>query len=203
MIVVVSRTRAKEALMRSLTYYVGSTIDGFIAAPDGTTSFFAPDAEVLDLIARDFPDTLPTHVRTGAGLGPQCDRFDTVVMGRRTYEPAIEQGIDDPYQHLRTFVVSASLPPSSAANVSIVPHDPLGFVRALKHEDGGDIWLAGGGTLAGALLDQIDELALKLYPRLAGTGVPLFATDRFDGRQWTVTDTTVLTGGMVLARYRR
>jgi dihydrofolate reductase len=189
--------------MRSLTYYVGSTIDGFIAAPDGSASFFAPDEEVLGLIAREFPDTIPTHVRTGAGLGPQCDRFDTVVMGRRTYEPAIEQGIDDPYQHLRTFVVSGSLPASKAANVSIVRDDPLVFVRALKREDGGDIWLAGGGTLAGVLLEEIDELALKLYPRVAGTGVPLFATERFDGRHWAVTDTTVLTGGMLLVRYRR
>jgi dihydrofolate reductase len=189
--------------MRSLTYYVGSTIDGFIAAPDGSSSFFAPDEEVLDLIAQEFPDTIPTHVRTGAGLGPQTKRFDTVVMGRRTYEPAMELGIDDPYEHLRTFVVSASLPPSCAANVSIVSDDPLAFVQVLKHEDGGDIWLAGGGALAGALLDEIDELAVKIYPRIAGAGVPLFATDRFDGRPWTTTNTTVLTGGMVLMTYRR
>jgi dihydrofolate reductase len=189
--------------MRSLTYYVGSTIDGFIAAADGSSSFFAPDDEVLGMIAREFPDTIPTHLRTSTGLGPQPDRFDTVIMGRRTYEPALEQGIDDPYQHLQTYVVSASLPPSSAPNVSIVHDDPRGLVQALKHMPGGDIWLAGGGALAGALLDEIDELAVKLYPRVAGTGVPMFATDRFDGRSWTRTDTTVLTGGMVLVRYRR
>jgi dihydrofolate reductase len=189
--------------MRNLTYYIGTTLDGCIAAPDGTTSFFDPDDEVLGVIAREFPDTIPSHVRPAAGLGPHADRFDTVLMGRISYKPAIELGAADPYAHLRTYVFSRSLAPIDHPNVTVVADDPRTFVQALKREPGGDIWLAGGGQLAGALLPEIDELALKIYPRVAGTGRPLFATSAFAGELWTSTDTKVLSGGMILARYRR
>lgn len=189
--------------MRSLTYYIGTTLDGRIAGPADETAFFDPDEEVLGLIAREFPDTLPTHVRASAGLGSQADRFDTVVMGRRTYEPALDLGVTDPYAHLRTYVVSRTLGASAEPNVEVIASDPLDAVRNLKCQEGGDMWLAGGGELAGELLPEIDELALKIYPCVAGVGRPLFAASTFDGRQWTSTDTKTLSGGMILARYRR
>ena len=53
--------------------------------------------------------------------------------------------------------------------------DPVELVRKLKAEDGLDIYLAGGGKLAGALLDEIDQLIVKSYPVVAGDGVPAFA----------------------------
>ncbi|BDZ54060.1 hypothetical protein GCM10025870_11330 [Agromyces marinus] len=48
-------------------------------------------------------------------------------------------------------------------------------MRSLKAEDSGlDIYLAGGGRLAGQLLDEIDELVIKRYPVVAGAGIPAF-----------------------------
>ena len=52
-------------------------------------------------------------------------------------------------------------------------HDPLARVRALKEDEGLDVWLCGGGRLAGALLAEIDEIVLKRYPVVAGRGRPM------------------------------
>lgn len=38
-----------------------------------------------------------------------------------------------------------------------------------------DIWLCGGGTLAGALINEIDEIVLKRYPVIVGTGISMFS----------------------------
>ena len=46
--------------------------------------------------------------------------------------------------------------------VEVVSDDPLARVRELKAEEGLDIWLVGGGTLAHALLPEVDRLVLKV-----------------------------------------
>src|SRR3712207_8366055 len=91
-------------------------------------------------------------------------------MGRRTYDPALRLGITSPYAHLRQVVVSRTLE-SPDPDVTVVRDDPVGAVRALKQEDTGlDVYLAGGGQLAGELLPEIDRLVAKVYPVVAGAG---------------------------------
>src|SRR5919112_1317854 len=56
------RTIGNTGPMRKLIYYVGMSIDGRIAGPDGSIEFF-PLAEVMGWIAEEYPETLPAHVR--------------------------------------------------------------------------------------------------------------------------------------------
>ncbi len=70
--------------MRTLTYLVGSTIDGYIAGPADQIDFFPVGDDLLGHLTTALPETLPTHVRTHLGIDPPNTRFDTVVMGRRT-----------------------------------------------------------------------------------------------------------------------
>ncbi len=188
--------------MRVLTYYVGVSLDGYIAAPDGSFDFFPVDQSVLDLIAEEFPETLPGHVRAHLGVTAPGTRFDTVLMGRATYAPALEIGITSPYGHLRQYVVSTTLPAGSDPQVTVVA-DPLALVRQLKQEDGAGIWLAGGGLLAGTLLGEIDELVIKRYPVVIGTGIPAIATDHAAALPFTATDARTLTGGTSVTTYAR
>ncbi|WP_432536961.1 dihydrofolate reductase family protein [Kineococcus arenarius] len=189
--------------MRTLTYYVGVTLDGFIAAPDGSVDVFPVDQPVLDFIATEFPETLPTHVRGPLGVTAAGTRFDTVVMGRGTYTPALMAGITSPYTHLHQLVVSTTLPPSPDPQVQVVADDPSGLVRRLKQEPGEGIWLAGGGRLAGAVLEEIDELVIKRYPVLLGAGIPVLATDRPRPGSFALTDARTLRGGTTVSTYRR
>lgn len=46
-------------------------------------------------------------------------------------------------------------------------------VRGLKREEGVDLWVCGGGVLAGALLPQIEGLVLKRHLVVFGSGIPL------------------------------
>ena len=132
----------------------------------------------MEFIAASYPETLPTPVREQLGLTAPGTRFDTVVMGRNTYTPALEAGIRSPYAHLDQYVVSATLPASPDPQPHVVAGDPVGLVRRLKHQPGAGVWLAGGGRLAGALLGEIDELVIKRYPVVLGVGIPVSMTDR-------------------------
>ncbi|MFD8395908.1 dihydrofolate reductase family protein [Streptomyces sp. NPDC059680] len=58
--------------------------------------------------------------------------------------------------------------------MEIVADAPAELVRNLKKQEGMDIWLAGGGKLAAALRDEIDQLIIKHNPVVIGTGIPLF-----------------------------
>ncbi len=187
--------------MRNLVYFVAGTIDGFIAAPDGSWDFFVLEDDVTSFLTERYPETLPTHVRGALGSTAPNRVFDTVLMGRRTYEPALREGIPSPYAHLTQFVFTRTMtaPPDPA--VHLVADDPVAFAGKLKQQPGRDIWLAGGGSLAGRLLPEIDELVVKLNPVIAGAGVPL-AARAFEPHRFSLVDAEPLGSGVVVLRYR-
>jgi dihydrofolate reductase len=187
--------------MRKLVYYVASTIDGYIAAPDGDASAFPISEAYIQQLAQEVPETFPGHVRSALGIDAPNARFDTVIMGRGTYDPALEMGITSPYPHLRQFVFSRSLAPSTDAAVTFVAGDPVPVVRDLKAEDTGkDIWLCGGGNLAGQLIEELDELIIKLNPLVLGAGIPLFSQE-LAVRRFALIESQPREGGVVLLRY--
>ncbi|MEU2039546.1 dihydrofolate reductase family protein [Nocardia niwae] len=163
--------------MRKLVYFVGVSLDGYIAGPNGEIDFFPVADDIWDWLREEYPETLPTHARPHIGLAEDAPnrKFDTLIMGRATYEPALAIGVTSPYAHMKQYVVSGTLGRIDDPSVELVEHDPVGLVRELKQQDGLDIWLAGGGKIAAALLEEIDELVIKSYPVVAGAGVPGFA----------------------------
>lgn len=188
--------------MRKLVYYVASSLDGFIAAEDGSTDAFPASEAYLRQLAGDLPETLPAHVRAAFGVDAPPVRFDTVLMGRATYEPALRAGISSPYAPLRQYVFSRSVPAPPAPDVTVHAGDPVPVVQRLKAEDSGaDIWLCGGGDLAAQLIGEIDELLLKVNPVILGRGVPLFR-ERAGARSFALAGHEVREGGVLMVRYR-
>lgn len=165
--------------MRRLVYMVAVTLDGFIAGPDGGdpsgSEFFPVTPDLVEHLVTHYPETLPGPARDAMSLAGPGQHFDTVIEGRASYDIGRDAGLDDAYPHLRHLVVSRSL---ADADVPVeVVTDPVARVRELKSEDGQDIWLVGGGTLAHAVLPEIDRLILKVNPSVIGDGTPLFAGD--------------------------
>ncbi|OPF78130.1 deaminase [Streptomyces antioxidans] len=196
--------------MRKLVYYVAVTLDGRIAGPGGEYDFF-PSGDAQQSAAYStwvnslFPETVPTAYRAAVGLADAPNRrFDTVVMGLGAYRPALDAGVTSPYAHLRQYVVSSTLKPDTDPAVTVVPGDPIALVRELKGEDGAglDVWLCGGGALAGALLPEIDELVIKNYPVVAGAGTPAF-DGAFDPTVFEVAERTAFPNGVTLTRLTR
>lgn len=164
--------------MRRLVYLVAVTLDGFIAGPDGGdpsgSDFLPVTPDLVEHLVTTWPETLPGPARDAMGISGAGSHFDTVVEGRRSYDLGLAAGLLDVYPHLRHLVVSRTLDGADLP-VEVVDGDPVAHVRQLKAEEGRDIWLVGGGTLAHTLLEEIDRLVLKVNPSVIGDGVRLFA----------------------------
>ncbi|MGW1588238.1 dihydrofolate reductase family protein [Streptomyces sp. NPDC002386] len=192
--------------MRKLTYFVACSLDGFIGDEQGDAAamFRFLDEEYLDFLRTEFPETLASQARAHLGLDHlENRRFDTVVQGRGSYQLALKEGITSPYAHLRELVASRTLGTSPDPNVEIVANDVVGRVRELKAEQGGlDIYLCGGSRLAGSLLDEIDELVVKSYPIVYGTGMRMFGTGA-GITQFALESVRTFGNGVIVRTYRR
>jgi len=78
--------------MRELVYYVAVSIDGYIAAPDGSYDAFPVEGDHMAVYLSDFADALPAHVLAALGMRPPGHRFDTVIQGRASYDVARAAG---------------------------------------------------------------------------------------------------------------
>ncbi|MFF1302519.1 dihydrofolate reductase family protein [Streptomyces sp. NPDC058307] len=192
--------------MRKLTYFVACTIDGFIGDESGDASFMYRfvDEEFLSYLKTVYPDTIAAHVRRALGIHDLGHRrFDTVIQGRGSYEVALKEDITSPYDHLREYVASRTLTESPDPHVEIIADDLVGKVRELKAEDGEfGIYLCGGSRLAGELHEEIDELVIKTYPVVLGTGMPMFGSG-FALTEFTLDDVRVFDNGVVVRTYGR
>jgi dihydrofolate reductase len=145
--------------MRTLMYYVACSVDGFIAHKDGTFEGFLPEGEHV----QDFLDSY--------------EWFDVVLMGRKTYDVGLKEGVTNPYPTLESYVFSRSMKESPDPVVTLVSGNLVEVVRDLRSQDGKAIWLCGGADLAAQLFGAglVDELVLEVNPFLMGEGIPLFA----------------------------
>ena len=141
--------------MRRIKLYTATSLDGFLARPDGGIDWLATEGDY--------------------GYARFYDSIDTVVMGRRTYETALSFGAY-PYPDRTGFVFSRERAGTIDENVTFLAEDVEEFVRSLRLRPGRDVWLVGGGELARAFFEKnlIDELQLFVHPILLGAGLPLF-----------------------------
>lgn len=192
--------------MRKLTYLIACSIDGFIGDPSGDASSMYPFAvgEFLEYLTTEYPEVNPSHVRRAIGTDDVPNtKFDTIIQGRGSYEVALKEGITSPYAHLREYVASRTLTESPDPHVEIIGQDLVAKVRELKAEDGDlGIYLCGGSQIAGELLDEIDELVIKTYPVVYGTGMPMFGSD-FAHTEFTLDGTRTFDNGVVVRTYSR
>lgn len=148
--------------MRKIIYYVAISIDGFIAGADDDISGFVHQEELVQKYLSDLKG------------------FDTVIMGRKTYELGYKFGLEagqPAYPHMQHYLFSQTLRFENASDKITVCDLDINIVKNLKAEEGTDIYLCGGAQFAGWLLkhQMIDVLKVKLNPLLLGKGIPLFS----------------------------
>ena len=142
-------------MTRRLRYQVASSLDGFIATPNGGYDWIVMDPAIE--------------------FKALYNEFDTAVMGRKTYEAGQSQGASMAMPGIDVIIFSRSLAAAEHRGYRIVNDDPVDVVRALKAEAGRDIWLFGGGELFRTLLDAglVDTVELAVMPVLLGAGIPV------------------------------
>lgn len=188
--------------MRELVYYVAASLDGYIAAPDDTFDDFELHGDHIDMILREYTDTLPTLGLEMTGLTPPLTRFDTVLMGWNTYAAEGEHRRGGPYGHLKQYIFSRSHTAADAVpEVNVTSDDPSDIARQLKQQSGSGIWLAGGGVLASSMVDEIDRLIVKVNPILLGAGKKIFAERDYSPSRWTLVASTPYRSGVVINEY--
>ena len=174
--------------MRKIIYHIATSIDGFIARPDGSVSDFLMEGEHAEEFIQSLSD------------------YDTVIMGTKTYEFGFQFGLqpgEPAYASLEHIIVSKSLSFESTQQVKLINSDEHSFLRQLKAGEGKDIWLCGGGHLAGFMLNHnlIDEVLLKINPVVLREGIKLFeGVSR--SSVWHPSESKTYSNGVVLQRYR-
>jgi dihydrofolate reductase len=142
---------------RKVRYVVAASLDGYIAGPNGEYDWIPMDPEV------DF--------------GALYAQFDTVLMGRHSYELMLRTG-EAWTPGMETFVFSRTLAPADHPKVRIVSEGYVPLVNRLRSEatpESKDIWLFGGGSLFASLAEAglVDTVEVAVVPVLLGGGIPL------------------------------
>ncbi|NQT39891.1 MAG: dihydrofolate reductase [Planctomycetes bacterium] len=141
--------------MRKVIYSVAASLDGYIAGPEGQFDWIPMDPEI-----------------DWAGF---MSRFDTVLMGRHSYMVAASGEGGASLPDMPCYVFSRTLAAEDHPNVTIVADDADRVIKDLREAPGKDIWLYGGGNLAGSLLEAglVDIVEIALVPILLGRGLPM------------------------------
>ena len=140
--------------MRRIRYAVAMSLDAYIAGPKGEFDWIPMDPDI------DF--------------GALFKEFDTLLMGRKSYEAAQKVGGGGAMPGMQAYVFSKTLRQADCRDAT-VSADAKATVTALKQKPGKDIWLFGGGELFKSLLDLglVDAVELGIVPVLLGGGLPM------------------------------
>jgi dihydrofolate reductase len=144
---------------------VATSLDGFICGPNNNIKGFVEGGTGVEKYFSDLA------------------AFDTVIMGRNTYEFGYAFGLQPgqpAYPHMTHYIFSNSLTFENQDAKVNVKRLNIEEIMRLKAQPGSDIYLCGGGQFAGWLLDyeQIDVLKIKLNPLILGQGIRLFGNSR-------------------------
>jgi dihydrofolate reductase len=188
--------------MRSVTYSMGVSLDGYIVGPDGDFGWTEPGDEVFRFVTDEM-----------RGVGVQ-------LMGRRLYETMLywetadqDRSLDDSelewaaiWKPLPKVVFSTTLS-AVRGNARLASGGPSGGlaeeIERLRAEPAeGDIAIGGAALAAeAAALGLIDEYRPRVYPVLVGGGIPFFPQrERRVGLE--LVETRTFSSGVVYLRYR-
>ena len=145
--------------MRKVKLFIASSLDGYIARKDGSIDWLYTDDDY--------------------GFAQFYDLVDTILMGRRTYNKALELAPGGyPHKDKKSYVftqTASGRKREKDQNVYFIT-DVIEFAKELVQSPGKDIWLVGGADIISIFLNAglLDESILSIHPIILGNGIPLF-----------------------------
>jgi dihydrofolate reductase len=170
--------------------YIATSIDGFIARPDGNL---------------DWLTSTPMPELGDYGYAALLESTDTIIMGRKTYDELIGFGGEWPYIGFNTYVVSND--PAfkiQSPDTFVINGNLKELISGVKAQNGKNIWLVGGGQLIAAFLNEklLDKMIITFIPKTLGKGIPLFTGSAFES-DWKLTETQAFNTGVVNLTYTK
>jgi dihydrofolate reductase len=187
--------------MRKIIYWVHTSVDGFVAGPNGEFDWPAVGPELFG-----YSEAMNEGV-------------DTLLYGRVVWEmmaaywPTADADPATADPHARVFadywrrtpkvVVSRTLQ-EAGWGAQVIGHDLAEEVAELKRRPGKDILLTGGAEVASALtrLGLLDDVRVVVHPVVLGGGPRLF-TGTKERLGLTLVDSRIFDSRTVLLRYER
>jgi len=162
--------------MRNIIFFMHTSLDGFVAGPNGEMDWIYVDDEIFDFV--------PTLT----------DKADTALYGRVTYEMmqsywptageqpnASKHDIEHAawYKNVSKIVLSKTISDIGLDNTIVISDHIADKINQIKNQDGKDILIFGSPKASNSLLGLglIDEFWLFVNPILLGHGMPLFTAD--------------------------
>jgi dihydrofolate reductase len=159
--------------MRNLIFFMHTSLDGFVAGPNGEMDWIKFDDALFDFV------------------GTMTDQADTALYGRVTYEmmqsywpnageqpnaTKHEKEHSAWYNKVAKIVLSATMQETGLHNTRVIGSQLSDNINKLKQEDGKNILIFGSPRASQSLLNEglIDEFWLFVNPIILGKGMPLF-----------------------------
>ncbi|HVU24616.1 MAG TPA: dihydrofolate reductase family protein [Opitutus sp.] len=177
-----------------VTIHMAASLDGFVARKDGRVDWIETSDEFAGGETMD-----PEHVAVFLAS------IDCYVMGSKTYETALgfaARGFGWAYGDRPVVVLTSRQLPRARETVEFYSGDLAALVNGRLRAAHRNIWVAGGGAVAGECLrlGLADELRFSILPVLIGDGVRFF--DRLDRDvALHLTEVKAYKSGMVALRY--
>jgi dihydrofolate reductase len=145
----------------AIVYSVATSLDGFIADSDGGVDWLTPFQGPE--VAAEFQAFEKS--------------FGALLMGSRTYEGALQMGVDlfTP-MGMPCWVFSKRNLPALSPAITVTTATPGQVVEELASRGIARAWLMGGTRLASSFraANLISEYVLGVIPLVLGSGIPLF-----------------------------
>jgi dihydrofolate reductase len=171
--------------------YVGASVDGFIARPDG-------DLEWLHRAEYS------TSEKGGLSYETFISTVDALVMGRNTFEKVLTFK-EWPYEQTPVVVLSTralGVPERLRGKVRVESCPPTELVARLASEGAKHLYIDGGVTIQRFLQARlIDEITVTHIPILLGAGISLFGSTAIE-LPLRLLESTAFSNGFVQVRYK-
>jgi dihydrofolate reductase len=175
--------------MRTLSLYIATSLDGYIAKPNDDLSF-------LKLVEKEGEDY---------GYAEFTSTIDTIILGRKTYDWVLKKigasHYDDGQRNV--YVITRTERPS-VGKTKFYTGNLAELVAQLKSENGKNIYCDGGAEIINELLLNylVDEFIISVIPVLVGNGTRLFKDGRPE-QQLELVNTKTFDTGLIQLHYKR
>ena len=186
--------------MRKLVLFIHTSLDGFVAGPNGEMDWINVDEEIFDF------------------AGQRTNEADTALYGRVTYQmmesywptaaqlpTATKHDVEHSrwYNRVTKVVLSKTMNEVSLTNTKIIDGNLAAEIVKLKQDAGKDILMFGSPTAAHSLMTEklIDDYWLFVNPVLLGRGITLFNGIK-EKSALKLVESNIFTSGVVCLHYQ-